>query len=215
MVCSKNNKIVHSNNCHYINMIHKENIDIVDIYSAHSGGYVFCKRCDPMKRIYDRNKGNVDKFMASSSYEYRIDNGKMFVTNIKESWIIITDGTALLLFHKNRNEIFANFNVEYVSNLPLSISGYHFQKRNFRSLMKCLKYIRNHELFRRNEKRKSKKSGFESFYEEESWSQDYATRKCKTKINNKGSVQSRLKRKRDADKVLRLIDALNKGAKIN
>lgn len=184
MVYNKNNKKVHFNNCRYIKMILSENSDIVDIISAYSGGYAFCKCCDPMKRFYDKNKGKVDKFMASNNYEYKIDNGKMFVTNSKESWIIIAGDTSLILFHKNRKELFANFNVEYASNSPISIPGYHYQNGNNRSLMKCLKYIRNHEIYRKKEKRESKKNGLGLFYAEDSWSQDYAARKCKTKINN-------------------------------
>lgn len=145
-VCSKSEKkIFHSADCRYVEGIKKENrIYFKTLKDATNAGYRQCKCCSHIQEYLDRESSRIGGFCKQNGIYYYTDpsDGALNVISKTGNWKIIVNGRYhnIWLYHKSN---LGSHDDEF-------ISGYHSQDAYSTSLKGYMKYIVNHDSFKRD-----------------------------------------------------------------
>lgn len=138
-----NKKIVHFSNCHYVRKIKKDNLEKFNtIEEARNAGYRVCNCCAPIAGHVRKEKKAIEDFCRKEGLSFHMHDGVLIICSPRSKWKIITNGSKkkLFLYHKNENK--------YIKSKSM-ITGYHSQAIRKDCIVEYLKYIIQHDEWRR------------------------------------------------------------------
>ena len=140
---SKNKKkIVHFDNCPFVNLISKENKQgIKSVSLAIKEGYQLCDHCNPLKKLYEKDKEKVREYCYQNLIALDFRGHEISLTTLESKWKVIpTSGTKYALYHAN----------ERIEKDPPKtiVPGYHLQDFYFDNLLTLCEYILSHDQYR-------------------------------------------------------------------
>ncbi len=198
------NRIVHTSNCFHILRCKKGDIAYFGtLDAAYNNGYRLCKHCDFLSAQYQREKAEIKKYCKENPIVVQKKSLFILVSAPLSMWrmVLSSDNKHISLYHKNffdKNE----------TDLSI-IRGYHLQNISKCSIIGYLKYILEHDKYRRQHP--YTKAVYKPLEETPSLAKKSAGAFTKPSVKNAAKLakkEAKIKRKNKACNVLRLIDSL-------
>ena len=135
-------KIIHTASCCCTQHFASETIETFDtLQQAYQAGYHICKKCHPAIIQYRKEQDAILNYCRKHGMSCSWTRTGIRVTSTVSKWIIApTDKGKTELYHKNTKSL--------PSDEPTWVTGYHKQNRSFNSIIKYLKYIDSHDIYR-------------------------------------------------------------------
>lgn len=141
------NKVYHRPECTYALKIYKRNRIEVTGEEAEMMGYRPCKFCNRAAFLYRIEKNKIEEYAERFHMDVDLMNGKIYVSTDVGCWKMIYKKykQRFILFH--RNYVNGRISLKEAENAP-----FHRQADIMEagSIMKYLKYIKNHDEFKQN-----------------------------------------------------------------
>ena len=138
------NKIVHLPNCKFIKKI-KNKASFESLAHARKNGYRLCNCCAPISKKYQKESKEIEFFCRTEGLSVRLSDGELIIdTPCHSKWKLITADKSNKLFLYHKNSCTLN-NSRPESMIP----GYHIQAVREKTILNYLKYILNHDEWRR------------------------------------------------------------------
>lgn len=139
---SKNSKVIHTEHCGHLKNTKPENIISYNtVEEALADGCSFCKHCSQVIKKYRKEKKWIDKFCKENRMFAYLDSAGLKVVTPYGKWYIVSfRRKKLALYHKNTNR----------KNTPSPIKGYHYQSVSYSSYSELLRYIKQHDDYKKN-----------------------------------------------------------------
>lgn len=143
---SKNSKrkIYHTAECCYAKRISEGNMkQSSDQDKLFRKGYTFCDHCSPAGKYLKANKAYLKKKPKKAKpYTIQLVDGEIEITSsISKYLLVFFEGKRMRLYHKNSFE---------VCDVETDVAGYHLQKEGNFCLAKTMKYIIEHDKYRKS-----------------------------------------------------------------
>lgn len=138
-----NNKIIHKKQCpYYLHMNHKEIGFFHTLEEAKTAGYHQCKHCSSISKQYRKEYHEIKEYAAENGMAFYLNDGAITIHTTFSKWKIITNGNkhSLFLYHKNTKNIIKQ---------DSRIEGYHSQSVRKNSIVDYMKYITEHDHYRK------------------------------------------------------------------
>lgn len=135
-------KIIHTATCSCTQRFDPDTIGTFDtLQQAYQAGYRICKKCHPAILQYRKEQDAILGYCRKHGMSCSWTRTGIRVTSTVSKWIIVpTDSGKTELYHRNTKTL--------PSDEPSLVTGYHKQNRSFNSIIKYLKYIDSHDLYR-------------------------------------------------------------------
>lgn len=151
-ICSRYSKrhIVHSQNCYYVaNMAEHNKVHFHTWKDAMDAGCRKCKYCNSMKAVFCRQKKNVKQFCRTHPICCKLEGDLLVIQTSDSAWKLrfCPYDRKLHLYHRNTYE--RPYYQMKADELLAPIDGYHFQTNQCANIVGCLKYILQHDRYRR------------------------------------------------------------------
>ena len=129
-------KIVHYKKCVYKKRIAEHNIIELDsIDAAKAMGYRVCKCCTPVSKVAKRESVAIKEYCSNHDINYFIEDNQVQIKGPSSEWIFtINCENKATLYHRNTCG---------------DTSAYHKQNFKEKSLLSALKYIVEHDAYRK------------------------------------------------------------------
>ena len=142
---SKNSarKIYHTKECGYVNLISEENLKkTTSKDKLFNKGYTFCEHCSPAGKYLRANRGYLkNRPKKARAYTIRFIDGDIEIFSQTCSYLLVfLEGKKMRLYHENSFE---------VNGVESEIPGYHLQSEGDYCLSKIMKYIIEHDKYRK------------------------------------------------------------------
>ena len=144
---SSSRKLYHTDGCKYINSISESNLGTCNNQQVlFNNGYTFCEHCSPAGKYLRNNRNYTNELPRKAkkrlqNYNIRYNNGKIEITSAESKYLLVfTKGRKMCLYHAN------TFNCGGYTEIP----GYHLQMARDWNLSKIMKYIIQHDGYRRS-----------------------------------------------------------------
>ena len=140
-------RIVHRDCCRYIKMIPEKNrVQFWKMKKAMEMGYCLCRYCAPIWQYLKREGRELDSFCKKNGlfYSFNRGDGSLDVISRTGKWKVIVCGREnfIWLYHKNLYEKKGRESI---------VPGYHSQSVRRSTLMGYLKYVAEHDAYRKAE----------------------------------------------------------------
>jgi len=139
------NRIYHLESCWHIKRSKVEKIgSFADFGECLLSGYKFCKHCNPVSKLYAKEKEEISKYIKENGIWVINKIAHIYVDTIKSQWLIVYDENKgkLRLYHQN----------EWADKKDSMIPGYHLQDAKSNTVVGYLKYVVAHDNYRKNNK---------------------------------------------------------------
>ena len=124
---SNKKKIVHFHDCPSAKMIKKENQKAFGSVSyAIRNGYKLCKHCNPLEKLYEKDKEELKKFCHENVIALEYRGHELVLTTTQSKWKVVpVSRTEYALYHANE---------KIAKEEESDIAGYHLQEKQFSNL---------------------------------------------------------------------------------
>ena len=148
-IMSRNSSIMvyHRPECRYAGKIRKKNQIKMDWEDAEWKGYRPCKCCDGIEFLYKLEKGKIERYMEQSNMNVDLKDRKIYVRTDVECWKIIYKIREQRFILLHRNYVNGRICLEDADKVPFHRQG---DMPEAGSIMKYLKYIKEHDEFKQN-----------------------------------------------------------------
>lgn len=138
-------KIIHYSGCRYFAKHTADGFGVFEtLEAAHTAGYRLCKCCTPIAQRYHKEKKEIMTLCATEGLSCYQSDGRIHVQTPRSQWQIITAGkkNTLFLYHKNTDP-------KRIDAIESILPGYHSQAVRKTSICDYLKFIVEHDTYRR------------------------------------------------------------------
>lgn len=192
------NKIFHLLDCQHARRISDSNkIFFLGRDQARALGYRQCECCSRLKKYYEKDKEQIDKFLIQHGMTMYIEDDSMFIENREYAWKITTRNKdhGLILYHANAE----SYNKLQKKNGHL-IHNYHVQKyKGPKDIISYLKYIDEHDTWKRQHLDAYKELPTRTKNEKKNYRKAKASSK-KKKVKNVLNILDKIKVEENTDK---------------
>ena len=200
-ICSRysRRKVVHREGCRYVARIaEKSKLSCAEKDTAVAMGYRVCKCCSRVGRQFRREQKKIASFCQTNGMECFLGEEGIVVETPMSRWKIVSDGEPghFTLFHKN----FYSHRKETSGKNANAPEGYHFQSDRFTTIKGILRYILQHDEYRKENPYNNKKMS------------PYGPKNPRPKKKNIRKQRKYLQKRRkryEANQTIRLIDSLH------
>lgn len=148
-IMSRNSSIMvyHRPECRYVGKIRKKNWIKMDWEDAEWKGYRPCKCCDGIEFLYKLEKEKIERYMEQSNMNVDLKDRKIYVRTDVGCWKIIYKIREQRFILLHRNYVNGRVCLEDADKVPFHRQG---DMSESGSIMKYLKYIKEHDEFKQN-----------------------------------------------------------------
>ncbi len=139
--------VYHRPECRYARKIYKRNMIQMNWEEAEWKGYHPCKCCDGAEFLYNLELRNIESFSRQHNLDVDLRYGKIYVRTDVGCWKIVYKRSIQRFILLHRNFVNGRISLEEADNAPFHRQG---DMAEARSIMKYLKYIKNHDKFKQN-----------------------------------------------------------------
>ena len=139
-------KLYHTEGCKYINNIAESNLGACNNQQVlFNNGYTFCEYCSPAGKYLRANSNYINELSKKTQkkvqrYNIRYNNGRIEITSAESKYLLVfKKGRKMCLYHANA------FDCATYTEIP----GYHLQMERDWKLSKLMKYIIQHDGYRK------------------------------------------------------------------
>lgn len=139
--------VYHRLECRYVGKIQKRNWIKMEWEDAEWKGYRPCKCCDGIEFLYKLEKDRIERYAGQSSMDVDLRDKKVYVRTDVGCWKIVYKIREQRFILLHRNYVNGRICLEDVEKVPFHRQG---DMPEAGSIMKYLKYIKEHDEFKQN-----------------------------------------------------------------